>query len=84
MLDAYFTRALYKHILGQPLSIQDMEDIDPEYYKNLCWVLENDITNFEMTFSYESDEFGFMVTKELIPNGQNILVTEENKKEYVK
>ena len=52
-----------------------MEDIDPEYYKNLCWVLENDITNFEMTFSYESDEFGFMVTKELIPNGQNILVT---------
>jgi E3 ubiquitin-protein ligase HUWE1 len=84
MLDAYFTRAFYKHILGQPLSIQDMEDIDPEYYKNLTWILDNDITLFDLTFSYEADEFGYVVSKELIPNGSNIAVTEQNKKEYVK
>ena len=52
MLDAYFTRAFYKHILGQPLSISDMEDIDPTYYKNLNWILENDITAYELTFRY--------------------------------
>lgn len=79
MLDAYFTRAFYKHILGQPLSISDMEDIDPTYYKNLNWILENDITAYELTFSYESDDFGFHMIKDLIPNGQNISVTQENK-----
>ena len=52
MLDAYFTRSFYKHILGQPLTIQDYEDIDPEYYKNLRYILDNDITGLDMTFSY--------------------------------
>lgn len=52
MLDAYFTRAFYKHILGQPLSISDMEDIDPTYYKNLKWILDNDISAFDLTFRY--------------------------------
>lgn len=28
LLDAYFTRSFYKHILGKPLTIHDMEDID--------------------------------------------------------
>ena len=50
MLDAYFTKSFYKNILGQPLSITDMEDIDPDYYKNLKWSLENDISLFDLTF----------------------------------
>jgi hypothetical protein len=29
-----------------------MEDIDPQYYKNLKWILENDISGFELTFRY--------------------------------
>ena len=29
-----------------------MEDIDPEYYKNLKWILENDISLFDLTFRY--------------------------------
>lgn len=61
-----------------------MEDIDPDYFKNLCWILENDITLFDLTFSYEADDFGYVVTKDLIPNGHDIVVTEQNKKEYVK
>ena len=35
-----------------------MEDIDPEYYKNLKWILENDPTPLDLTFSYETDDFG--------------------------
>lgn len=50
MADAYFTRAFYKHILGKPLNIFDMEDIDPQYFKNLKWILENDIKDLEFTF----------------------------------
>ena len=29
LLDAHFTRSFYKHILGVPVSYQDMEAIDP-------------------------------------------------------
>jgi len=51
MADAYFTRAFYKHILGKPLNIFDMEDIDPQYFKNLKWILENDIKDLgDLTF----------------------------------
>jgi E3 ubiquitin-protein ligase HUWE1 len=36
-----------------------MEAIDPEYYKSLVWILENDITDIlDLTFSTEMDEFG--------------------------
>ena len=83
MMDAFFTRSFYKHMLGQALTIYDMEDIDPEYFKNLKWILENDISPFELTFSYESDNFGKIEIVDLIPNGRNIPVTEENKLDYV-
>lgn len=85
MLDAYFTRSFYKHMLGVPVSYQDMEAMDPEYYKNLRWILENDITNvLDHTFSVEKDEFGVLKIEDLKPGGRTIPVTEENKVEYVK
>jgi len=85
MLDAYFTRSFYKHMLGIPVNYHDMEAIDPEYYKNLKWILENDITNvLDLTFSVEKDEFGVVKVEDLKPGGRNIPVTEENKIEYVK
>eukprot|EP01017_Pseudomicrothorax_dubius_P009143 TRINITY_DN1305_c0_g1_i7.p1 TRINITY_DN1305_c0_g1~~TRINITY_DN1305_c0_g1_i7.p1 ORF type:complete len:298 (+),score=80.12 TRINITY_DN1305_c0_g1_i7:66-959(+) len=83
-LDAYFTRSFYKHILGQPLTYHDMEDIDPSYYKNLKWILENDVSPLELNFSYEDNTFDQHVIIDLIPNGRNILVTEENKQDYVR
>lgn len=43
MLDAFFTRSFYKHILNKPLNLFDMEDIDPDYFKNLQWILLNNI-----------------------------------------
>lgn len=39
-LDAHFTRSFYKHVLGLPITIADMEAVDPEFYKNLTWILE--------------------------------------------
>ncbi|EGR34689.1 ubiquitin hect domain family protein, partial [Ichthyophthirius multifiliis] len=85
MLDAYFTRSFYKHILGQPLTYHDIEDQDQEFYKNLKWVIETDISQFtDLTFSFEENEFDNYQVIELIQNGRNISVTEENKHEYVK
>ncbi|KAI0081201.1 hypothetical protein K474DRAFT_1768664 [Panus rudis PR-1116 ss-1] len=83
LLDAYFARSLYKQILGKPVDYRDVEFVDPEYYNSLCWILENDPTPLELTFSIEADEFGVMKLIELKEGGANIPVTNENKREFV-
>lgn len=85
LLDCFFSRAVYKRILGKSVSVKDMESFDPDYYKSLCWMLENDITDIiTETFSVEDDEFGVTKIVDLVPNGREIAVTEENKHEYVR
>lgn len=85
LLDAYFTRSFYKHILGKPVDYRDLESIDPEYYKSLDWMLENDITDvLDLTFSVDAEEFGETRVIELKPDGSSIPVTEQNKHEYVR
>ncbi|KAL3688671.1 hypothetical protein R1sor_014980 [Riccia sorocarpa] len=91
LLDVYFTRSFYKHILGVKVTYHDIEAIDPDYYKNLKWMLENDISDIlGLTFSIDADEEKHILYEktevtdyELIPGGRNIRVTEENKHEYV-
>lgn len=84
VLDCHFSRAVYKRILGKPVSLKDMETLDLDYYKSLVWMLENDITDIiTETFSVETDDFGEKQIIDLIPNGRNIPVTQENKEEYV-
>ncbi|KAK9762549.1 E3 ubiquitin-protein ligase tom1 [Basidiobolus ranarum] len=85
LLDCYFTRSFYKHILGKDVDYKDVEALDPEYFKSLVWMLENDITDIiDLTFCIEADDFGKMKVIDLKPNGRDIPVTEENKYEYVK
>ncbi|KAG9234891.1 hypothetical protein BJ875DRAFT_483741 [Amylocarpus encephaloides] len=85
VLDCHFSRAVYKRILGKPVSVKDMESLDPEYYKSLVWMLENDITDIiTETFSVDNDKFGVVETIDFIANGRNIPVTEENKHEYIR
>lgn len=40
LLDVYFTRSFYKHILDAKVTYHDIEAVDPDYYKNLKWMLE--------------------------------------------
>ncbi|XP_051573978.1 E3 ubiquitin-protein ligase HACE1-like isoform X1 [Myxocyprinus asiaticus] len=85
LVNIYFTRSFYKHILGIPVSYQDVSSIDPEYAKNLQWILDNDISDLglELTFSVETDVFGTMEEVPLKPGGTTIQVTQDNKVEYV-
>ncbi|TQD73794.1 hypothetical protein C1H46_040671 [Malus baccata] len=91
LLDVHFTRSFYKHILGAKVTYHDIEAIDPDYFKNLKWMLENDISDvLDLTFSIDADEEKLILYErtevtdyELIPGGQNIKVTEENKHQYV-
>ncbi|KAJ8747983.1 hypothetical protein K2173_013121 [Erythroxylum novogranatense] len=91
LLDVHFTRSFYKHILGVKVTYHDVEAIDPDYFKNLKWMLENDISDaLHLTFSIDADEEQLILYErnevtdyELIPGGRNIKVTDDNKHQYV-
>jgi E3 ubiquitin-protein ligase NEDD4 len=84
-LDAFFIGALYKMVLGKAVALADMEGVDADFHRSLQWMLDNDISGgiLEQTFSTEDERFGVLTVEDLIPNGRNIEVTNENKKEYV-
>ncbi|KAJ4983787.1 ubiquitin-protein ligase [Stagonosporopsis vannaccii] len=85
VLDCHFSRAVYKQIMSKQVNLKDMETLDLEYYKSLEWMLHNDITDIiTETFSTEVEAFGEMQTVDLIENGRNIPVTEDNKHEYIR
>jgi E3 ubiquitin-protein ligase HUWE1 len=86
-LDCHFSRAVYKRMLGQLVGVKDMEAHDPSYYGSLKYILENKLSDGfigDFTFSAETEEFGEMKVEDLIENGRNIPVTDENKREYVR
>ena len=83
-LDAFFIGAFYKMILRKKVSLADMEGVDADFHRTLTWTLENDIEGvIEPTFSTEDESFGEIQTIDLKPDGRNIEVTNENKKEYI-
>ncbi|OTF71675.1 E3 ubiquitin-protein ligase HUWE1-like protein, partial [Euroglyphus maynei] len=86
LLDCYFTRSFYKHILGKLVKYTDMESEDYSFYQGLVFLLEHNVNELgtELTFSLEIQEFGVTEVRDLVQNGRNIIVTEENKHEYVK
>lgn len=83
LLDVGFSLPVYKYLLGEKITFEDLKIVDEEYYNSLKWMLENDITDvidevFAMQVPEQPDtQFN------LIPNGANIQVTESNKAEYV-
>ncbi|BEI87577.1 uncharacterized protein CcaverHIS019_0102950 [Cutaneotrichosporon cavernicola] len=83
-LDVYFIASFYKMILKKKITVADLESVDPGLLRGLTWMLENDITGvIEETFSITEEHFDEIVTIDLKDGGQNIDVTEGNKKEYV-
>nr|CAB3254981.1 E3 ubiquitin-protein ligase HUWE1-like [Phallusia mammillata] len=85
LLECYFTRSFYKHILGKSVKYTDMESEDYEFSQGLKYLLEHDISAMgtELFFCVEIEEFGKTETRDLKENGRDLPVTEQNKREYV-
>eukprot|EP00981_Chlorochromonas_danica_P007095 scaffold1551_cov164-Ochromonas_danica.AAC.23 len=65
----------------------DIEATEPDYYKNLRLLLEHPLDQLGLsgtTFTAEIQKFGRTEDIDLIPNGSNIAVTEDNKWDYVR
>jgi hypothetical protein len=63
---------------GQP-NLNDLEDIDPEIMNSLTWMLSNDVETLDQPFIYELDVFGQTIVQELVENGTNTDINNENK-----
>ena len=61
----------------------DIEYDDNAYYTNLKYLLNNDAEILHQSFCETIDFFGKPVVHDLIPNGRNIVVTNDNKKEFI-
>jgi len=83
LLDCHFTRAFYKQILGKPVSWHDMQAVDEEQHKSLLWILSNSVEGLEMTMAMDTEKFGLVETRDLVKDGQNVAVTNDNKNLYV-
>ncbi|XP_015419899.1 PREDICTED: E3 ubiquitin-protein ligase NEDD4-like isoform X7 [Myotis davidii] len=83
LLDGFFIRPFYKMMLGKQITLNDMESVDSEYYNSLKWILENDPTELDLMFCIDEENFGQTYQVDLKPNGSEIMVTNENKREYI-
>ncbi|KAJ8249341.1 hypothetical protein GJAV_G00233750 [Gymnothorax javanicus] len=83
LLDAFFIRPFYKMMLQKPITLQDMESVDSEYFNSLNWIVQNDPTVLDLTFNFDEELFGKTQQHELKPGGTDIMVTDENKNEYI-
>ncbi|KAG6598004.1 putative HECT E3 ubiquitin ligase [Phytophthora cinnamomi] len=76
---------LLKIILGMPVTFADMEFLDPETYRSLQWLMDNDgVDDLGLDFSIiEQVNDSEKVVVDLIPHGRNVTVTDANKREYL-
>uniref|UniRef100_A0A8B9KL87 E3 ubiquitin-protein ligase n=1 Tax=Astyanax mexicanus TaxID=7994 RepID=A0A8B9KL87_ASTMX len=58
LLDAFFIRPFYKMMLQKPITLQDMESVDSEYFNSLKWILENDPADLDLRFTIDEELFG--------------------------
>ncbi|KAM4823847.1 NEDD4-like E3 ubiquitin-protein ligase WWP1 isoform X1 [Urocitellus parryii] len=84
-IDTGFSLPFYKRMLSKKLTIKDLESIDTEFYNSLIWIRDNNIEEcgLEMYFSVDMEILGKVTSHDLKMGGSNILVTEENKDEYI-
>ena len=55
LLECYFTRSFYKHILGKPVHFTDLEAFDYSFYQGLIYLLEHDISEIGMDLTFSTE-----------------------------
>lgn len=82
-----FPLALFKKILKEPVDISDLKELSPTIGKSMQQILDykdDDLEDvFCLTFSITQEVYGEVRTIQLKPNGDQIPVTQENKREFV-
>lgn len=86
ILDIHLPTACYKKLLNMPVGLSDLGSFRPALKRGFDQLLEfdGDVENiFCRSFVAEIDKFGQRICIPLIPNGEHIMVTKENRQQFV-
>ena len=87
ILDVKFPITVYKKLLGIKPGLEDMKECDPELYHTLSYLINNNDENLkeelDTNFTVIDDKFGEKLVIPLKENGENIMIDNKNKDEYV-
>lgn len=84
LIQGHLVRHLYKHILGWPITFEDLENQDDEYYQSLkTFTTMEDISDMCLDFTITEETLGVRTDIELIPGGKDMEVTKENLSQYL-
>ncbi|KAI1321825.1 hypothetical protein EDD11_000101 [Mortierella claussenii] len=85
LIDAAFAGFFLAKCLGQVNYLDDLPSLDPELYRGLMFLKNYDgnVEDLSLYFTVDDEEMGQTITRELISNGSNILVTRQNRIRYI-
>ncbi|KAH7921617.1 HECT-domain-containing protein [Leucogyrophana mollusca] len=85
LVDVAFAGFFLAKWLGRQSFLDDLASLDPDLYQGLIF-LKNYTGNMEdlsLNFTVATEEFGVAKALNLIPNGNNVAVTRENRLQYI-
>ncbi|GAU14697.1 hypothetical protein TSUD_203460 [Trifolium subterraneum] len=83
-----FDRTFFLQLAGNPITLEDIRDADPDLYKSCKQILDMDSDFIDsdalgLTFVREVEELGHRKAVQLCPGGKNIVVNSKNRVKYV-
>jgi calcineurin-like phosphoesterase family protein len=85
LLDLNFPKIVYKKLVGETATLEDLKEIEPSLYNtfNNISKMEDGFENLGMTMSISYDNFGLEEVFELVPGGKDVPLTRENRDEFI-
>ncbi|KAL7581784.1 hypothetical protein ACA910_022316 [Epithemia clementina (nom. ined.)] len=84
LIKGHMVRSLYKHLLGWPITFDDIKDQDEEYYQSLKKLTKmDDISIMCLDFTVTEESMGVRYEVELVEGGALKEVTKDNLQEYL-
>ncbi|KAJ3340617.1 hypothetical protein HDU93_006732 [Gonapodya sp. JEL0774] len=87
IVDVHFPKLVYKKLLGEEPTLEDIKEAFPALGRGLEQMLQwddGDVSDvFMRSFEVDYDVYGKVVTHQLIENGSNVPVTNQNRREFV-
>lgn len=84
LVKGHMVRHLYKHILGWPITFEDLELADEGYYNSMKSLLEvENVEDMCLDFTFTEDAMGMNKVIDLIDDGANVGVTSDNLPEFL-
>ncbi|OQS03207.1 HECT E3 ubiquitin ligase [Thraustotheca clavata] len=85
LIEPQFATFFLQKLLGQLNTLDDLQSLDAELYRHVLKMKQSpeSIDQLELTYSIATSQNGTMQIQELIPQGQNIPVTQDNFIRYI-